>query len=111
VPQHAPSSLQQVPVSVQQSAMNLTSSIVWDPFGAVLPSTWLQIAVPDAWVRGPRLLIARVGHLDVEVDEAAAPARVVDQDQLQRRLVEGMVGVAGGTLGGLGGGQLRVKRK
>jgi hypothetical protein len=50
-----------------------------------------------------------VGDFPAEVVEAAALARVLQQDQLQRRLADREVGVAGVTLGGLGAEQLAVE--
>jgi hypothetical protein len=50
-----------------------------------------------------------VGHLDAEVVERAAPAGVLDQDQLERRLDDGEVGVARPDLGRLGGEQRGVE--
>src|SRR5580693_6038604 len=51
-----------------------------------------------------------VRDLDAEVVEAAALARVFQQDQLQRRLGDGEVGVPGPALGGLGTEQRGVER-
>src|SRR5437899_3403622 len=45
---------------------------------------------------------ARVGDLDAQVVEAAAVAGVFQQDQLQRRVGDGEVGIAGAALGRAG---------
>src|SRR5450755_3181605 len=52
----------------------------------------------------------RVADLDAEMVEAAALARVLQQDELQRRLGDGEVGVAGTALSRLGTEQLAVER-
>src|SRR5579863_6654999 len=52
---------------------------------------------------------AGVGDLDAEVVEAAALAGVLQQDQLERRLGDGEVGVAGPYLRGFGAEQLGVE--
>jgi hypothetical protein len=57
---------------------------------------------------GLRLDDGRAADLDAEVVERAAAAGVLDEDQLERRLADGEVGVAGLALGRLGGEQLRL---
>jgi hypothetical protein len=49
------------------------------------------------------------GNLDAEVVEAASLALALDEDQLQRRLIDGEVRVPGAALGRLGPEQLRVE--
>src|ERR1700733_3352971 len=83
----------------------------------VLPGvTARRVTLIDARQAGPGepLLLGidgiGVADLDAEMVQAAALPRVLQQNELERRLGDGEVGVAGTALGGLGSEQLAVKR-
>src|ERR671910_2038887 len=89
--------------------------------GGVDPDLVLHgVAARDLILGGARQALAgqpRVGgshivggrHLDAQVVERTRIAVALDEHELERRLGDGEVGVAGATLGRLGGEQLRVE--